>query len=73
MRHKVHHSLAQLSPSLATMVPYLLHLLAAGVEGELPAGLSPEAVKHRTFEALRGLVGESAARHPAPGPPPFRG
>ena len=64
MRHKVHHSLAQLSPPLATMAPYLLHLLAAGVEGELPAGLSPEAVKHRTFEALNGLVGESAARRP---------
>jgi class 3 adenylate cyclase len=64
MRHKVHHRLSQLSPPLATMAPYLLHLLAAGVEGELSAGLSPEAVKHRTFEALRGLVGESAARRP---------
>jgi hypothetical protein len=57
-------SLAQLTPPLAAMAPYLLHLLAAGVEGELPAGLSPEAVKHRTFEALHGLVGENAARRP---------
>jgi predicted ATPase len=30
----------------------------------LPAGLSPEAIKHRTFEVLHGLVGESAARRP---------
>ena len=30
----------------------------------LPAGLAPEAVKHRTFEALRGLVSENASRRP---------
>ena len=41
-----------------------LHLLAVETEGRVLVGPSPEAVKHQTFEALRGLVGEIAARGP---------
>jgi len=40
------------------------HLLGVDTAGGLPAGLAPEAVKHRSFEALRGLVSESASRRP---------
>ena len=44
--------------------PYLLHLLAVEGEDDVLVGPSPEAVKHQTFDALRGLVGEVAARGP---------
>jgi hypothetical protein len=64
MRRKLYHGLERLGPALAATAPYLLHLLALEVDGSLPAGLSPEALKHRIFEALRGLVLEGAARRP---------
>ena len=35
IRYKVRHGLAQLSPALEPAMPYVLHLLAAGIEGEL--------------------------------------
>jgi predicted ATPase len=41
-----------------------LHLLAIEGDGDLPAGLAPEALKHRIFEALRELILEDATRHP---------
>ena len=47
----------------AALVPFLLHLL--GVAGdELPGGLGPEAIKARTFEAIRHLVARAAAQRP---------
>jgi class 3 adenylate cyclase/DNA-binding CsgD family transcriptional regulator/tetratricopeptide (TPR) repeat protein len=62
IRRKVDDGLEQLGMAPEGMAPYLLHLLA--VEGEGDVGPSPEAIKHQTFEALRGLVGEIAARGP---------
>jgi predicted ATPase/class 3 adenylate cyclase/DNA-binding CsgD family transcriptional regulator len=64
IRRKVTDRLAQLGTALEAAAPYLLHLLAAETQGDLLVGPSPEAVKHQTFEALRGLVSESAAHRP---------
>ncbi len=64
IRRKVTDRLAQLGTALEATAPYLLHLLAVETQGDLPVGPSPEAVKYQTFEALRGLVSESAAHHP---------
>src|SRR5712691_2096241 len=64
IRHKVYDGLAQLGMALEATAPYLLHLLAVDTEGHLLGAPSPEAVKHQTFEAPRGLVGEIAARVP---------
>jgi tetratricopeptide (TPR) repeat protein len=64
IQRKVYDRLAQLRTALAATAPYLLHLLAADAQGDLPVGPSPEAVKHQTFEALCGLVSESAAHRP---------
>jgi DNA-binding CsgD family transcriptional regulator len=64
IQRKVYDGLAPLSPGLQARAPYLLHLLAVETEGSTLAGRSPEAVKHHTFEAIRGLVSESAARRP---------
>ena len=62
MRQKVAHGLAQLGPAQEATVPYLAHLLAAGMDGSRLASMAPEALKHQIFEALRGLVGAIAAR-----------
>jgi class 3 adenylate cyclase/DNA-binding CsgD family transcriptional regulator/tetratricopeptide (TPR) repeat protein len=64
IRCKVHSGLAQLSDALQATAPYLLHLLAVEIEGDVLAGSSPEAVKHRTFETLQGLVSTSATYRP---------
>jgi class 3 adenylate cyclase len=64
IQRKVTDRLAQLGTVLAAAAPYLLHLLAVETQGDLPVGPSPEAVKHQTFEALCGLVSESAAHRP---------
>jgi DNA-binding CsgD family transcriptional regulator len=64
IRDKIQQGLAALSPALAATAPYVGHLLGVDTAGGLPAGLTPEAVKHRTFEALRGFVSESASRRP---------
>jgi class 3 adenylate cyclase/DNA-binding CsgD family transcriptional regulator len=64
IQRKVYDGLAPLSPGLQARAPYLLHLLAVETEGSTLAGRSPEAVKHHTFEAIRGLVDQSAARRP---------
>ncbi|HEY7492143.1 MAG TPA: AAA family ATPase, partial [Candidatus Tectomicrobia bacterium] len=61
---KIHHGLAQLGVSPEATVPYLFHLLVAGADGDALSGMSPETVKYRLFEALRGLVCESTARRP---------
>ena len=55
--------LGQLGMAPEGTAPYLLHWLSR-LEGDVLVGPSPEAVKHQTFEALRGLVGEVAARGP---------
>ena len=64
IRRKVYDGLGQLGMAPEATAPYLLHLLAVETEGRVLVGPSPEAVKHQTFEALRGLVGEIAARGP---------
>src|SRR5712691_10214787 len=60
IRGKIQRGLASLSAALAAAAPYVGHLLGVDTAGGLPAGLAPEAVKYRAFEALRGLVSESA-------------
>jgi DNA-binding CsgD family transcriptional regulator/tetratricopeptide (TPR) repeat protein len=64
IRRKIYDGLGQLGMALEATAPYLLHLLAVETEGHLLVGPSPEAVKHQTFEALRRLVCEIAARGP---------
>ena len=64
IQRKIDHGLAQLGTSPEATAPSLFHLLVAGADGDVLAGMSPEAVKHRIFEALRWLVCESAARRP---------
>jgi class 3 adenylate cyclase len=61
---KVQRGLEPLGTALAAAAPYLCHLLGVETEEGIPAGLAPEAIKHRTFAALRGIVSESAARRP---------
>jgi class 3 adenylate cyclase/DNA-binding CsgD family transcriptional regulator len=64
IQRKVYDGLAPLGTALQATAPYLLRLLAVAMEGGMLAEASPEAVKHQTFEALLGLVGESAAHRP---------
>jgi DNA-binding CsgD family transcriptional regulator len=64
IQRKVYSGLAPLGTALQATAPYLLRLLAVEMEAGMLAGASPEAVKHQTFEALLGLVGESAAQRP---------
>ena len=64
IRGKIQRGLASLSAALAAAAPYVGHLLGVDTAGGLPAGLAPEAVKYRAFEALRGLVSESAGCRP---------
>jgi predicted ATPase/class 3 adenylate cyclase/DNA-binding NarL/FixJ family response regulator len=64
VREKIHRWLEPFGTALATAAPYMYHLLGVGTAGELPERLAPEAIKHRTFEALQGLMCESAARRP---------
>ena len=64
IRDKIQQGLASLSTSLAAAAPYVGHLLGVDTAGSLPTGLTPEAVKYRTFEALHGFVSESASRRP---------
>jgi hypothetical protein len=49
IQRKVQHGLQELSPALMSAAPYLLHLLAVETAHGLPAGLAPEAIKHRIF------------------------
>jgi predicted ATPase/class 3 adenylate cyclase len=64
IRHHVDHELAALNLDPQTTAPYLLHLLATGIDAGLPSGMSPEAIKHRTFEALRDIVLALSAQRP---------
>jgi len=64
IRGKVHRGLEPLGAALAAAAPYMCHLLGVETGEGIPAGLAPEAVKYRTFAALRGLLCESAARRP---------
>jgi DNA-binding CsgD family transcriptional regulator len=64
IRRKVYDGLAPLGTAVEATAPYLLHLLAVEIEAGMLAAPSPEAVKYQIFEALLGLVGESAARCP---------
>ncbi len=64
IRRSVHHGLVALSIEPQATAPYLLHLLAAGIDAGLPTGMSPEAIKHRTFEVLRDIVLALSAQRP---------
>jgi class 3 adenylate cyclase len=64
IRGKVDRGLEPLGVGAPAAAPYVCHLLGVETEGGIPAGLAPEAIKHRIFEALRGLLCESAARNP---------
>jgi class 3 adenylate cyclase/tetratricopeptide (TPR) repeat protein len=61
---KIHRGLEPLGAGAPAAVPYVCHLLGFETEGGIPAGLAPEAIKRRIFEALRALLCESAARRP---------
>ena len=61
---KVHRGLEAVGAEPEATAPYLLHLLAADVDGGIPAAMPPEVVKRRTFEALRLLVLQSTTRRP---------
>jgi class 3 adenylate cyclase/DNA-binding CsgD family transcriptional regulator len=64
IKRKVYHGLEALNADPEATAPYVLHLLAAETGTNLPAGMSPEAVKHRIFETLRWLVLETASQRP---------
>jgi DNA-binding CsgD family transcriptional regulator len=64
IRRNIHHGLAALSIEPQATVPYLLHLLAAGIDAGLPTGMSPEAIKYRTFEVLRDIGLALSAQRP---------
>ncbi len=64
MRGKVDRGLEPLGAGAPAAAPYVCHLLGVETEAGIPAGLAPEAIKQRIFEALRGLLCESAARSP---------
>ena len=64
MRRRLDHGLAALNLDPQAMAPYLLRLLAAGIDADVPSGLSPEAIKHRTFETLRDIVLAVSAQRP---------
>lgn len=64
IRDKIQQGLTSLSTALAAAAPYVGHLLGVDTAESLPAGLTPEAIKQRTFEALRGFVSESASSRP---------
>jgi class 3 adenylate cyclase/DNA-binding CsgD family transcriptional regulator/DNA-binding transcriptional ArsR family regulator len=64
IRRKVHAGLEKLNAEVQTAAPYLLHLLATDGDDSVLAEMSPEAVKHHAFEALRWLVLEMAPQRP---------
>jgi DNA-binding winged helix-turn-helix (wHTH) protein len=53
---RVHQSLQGLGLQSDTTAPYLLHLLGVVPHHEALAGLTPQTIKTRTFNALRQLV-----------------
>jgi predicted ATPase/class 3 adenylate cyclase/DNA-binding NarL/FixJ family response regulator len=53
-----------LGADVAAIAPYLLRLLAAEVESNIPVALAPEMVKRKTFEALQMLMLQGAAHRP---------
>jgi predicted ATPase len=64
IRRNIHHGLAALNVEPQATAPYLLHLLAAGIDAGLPTGMLPEAIKHRAFEVLRDIVLALAVQRP---------
>jgi class 3 adenylate cyclase len=64
IRLKVQQGTEALGADVAATVPYLLRLLAVEAEHSIPAALSPEVVKRKTFEALQMLMLKGAARRP---------
>jgi predicted ATPase len=50
---KVHRCLQHLGIEVTTWAPYLLHLLGVSADAPSLARLTPEAIRERTFEALR--------------------
>ena len=64
IRRHVDHGLAALHLDPKATAPYLLHLLATGIDAGLPSGMSPEAIKHHTFETLRDIALALSAQSP---------
>jgi predicted ATPase len=61
---KVHNGLEAVDLKPAEWAPYLLHLLAVQVEAERLAGMSPEALKAKTFTALQQIITHSSRQRP---------
>jgi predicted ATPase len=61
---KVHEGLRVVGMALDTDAPYLLHLLGVPTEAERLAGISPETLKAKTFEALQQLCLHRSQQHP---------
>jgi DNA-binding CsgD family transcriptional regulator/tetratricopeptide (TPR) repeat protein len=62
--HKVQDGLEALSAELVSTAPYLLRLLSSMAGDGISEAMSPEAVKHHIFEALRLLMIEGAIQRP---------
>lgn len=60
IRAKTHHGLAALGTLLASAASYVEHILGVETAADPLASLTPEALKYRTFEALKGLLSASA-------------
>ena len=61
---KVRAELAKLGMDGANLAPYLLHLLGLKEEADVLGGLSPEAIKVRTFGMLRQMHLRDSRRRP---------
>lgn len=64
LRRQITHGVTAFGPGLETALPYMLHVLALEADTGLPLNLAPEALKQRTFEALRLLLCDSAGPRP---------
>jgi DNA-binding NtrC family response regulator/tetratricopeptide (TPR) repeat protein len=64
IHEKVRRSLQAMGMDLEESAPYLLHLLAVDAGNDRLADLAPEAIKVRTFEALREMSLKSSWRQP---------
>jgi class 3 adenylate cyclase/DNA-binding CsgD family transcriptional regulator/tetratricopeptide (TPR) repeat protein len=62
-RH-IHGGLEAFGLDVEATAPFLLHLLAAEVNGGMLAPMPPETLKHKLFETLQFLVLKGAERHP---------
>lgn len=64
LRRQIAAGVTALGPGLEMAIPYILHVLEVEADTSLPSNLAPEALKQRTFEALRLLLCDSAGPRP---------